>query len=50
MSLLFAFPAMQETPPLIPFSTNKYMSMSEMSSNSIPVILSIASQLNPRLL
>ena len=42
--------AMQEIPPLIPFSTNNYMSMSEISSNSAPVILSIASQLNRGLL
>ena len=33
--------------PVIHFSINKCMSMSEISSDSIPVILSIASQLNP---
>ena len=50
MCLLFALLnrlAMQEIPPLIPFSINKYISMSEFSSNSFPVIFSITSQLNP---
>ena len=41
---------MQEIPPLILLSKNECMSMSEVSFNSIPVILSIASQLNPGLL
>ena len=41
--------AMQEIPPLIPFSTNKYMSVFEINSNSFSVILNIASQLNPGL-
>ena len=36
---------MQETPPLIPFSKNKYTSASEISSSLTSVILSIASQL-----
>ena len=42
--------AMQEIPPLIPFSINKCMSLSEICSNSVLVILSIATQLNPGLL
>ena len=53
MYLLFALLnllAMQEKPPLIPFSINKYISMSEISSNYNSVILIIASQLNPGLL
>ena len=37
---------MQKMPPLFPFLTNKYMPLSEISSNYILVILSIASQLN----
>ena len=41
---------MKEIPPLIPFSINKCMSMSQIRPNSILVILSIASQLNPGLL
>ena len=41
---------MLEIPPLIPFSINKCMPMSEIGSNFIPVVLSIASQLNPGLL
>ena len=40
---------MQEIPPHIPFSINKCLSMSEIGSNFIPVILSIAFQLNPGL-
>ena len=50
MHLLLALPyllAMQEISHLIPFLTNKYMSM---SSNSFLVILSFAFQLNPGLL
>ena len=39
-----------ETPTFIPFSINKYMSMSETRFYFILVILSIASQLNPALL
>ena len=39
-----------EIPPLIPFSINKYMSVSEMRSNFILVISNIESQLNPGLL
>ena len=53
MYLLFALLsilAMQEIPPLIRFSINNCISMSEMSSNYISVVLSIASQLNPVLL
>ena len=49
MCLLFASPyllAMSEIPPLNHFSINKYMSMSEIFYNSIPVTLNIASQLN----
>ena len=38
---------MQEIPPLSPFSINKYLSMSDIFSNSIPVIFNVASQLNP---
>ena len=38
---------MYEIPPLNPFSTNKYMSMSEICSNFISVIFKITSQLNP---
>ena len=41
---------MYEIPLLIPFSINKCISMSEISSNSIQVISSIASQFNPGLL
>ena len=33
---------MQETPPLIPLLMNKYVSLFEISSNSISVILDIA--------
>ena len=47
--LLFASPLrwlMNDTPPRIPFSIIKYRSGSLSKSNSIPVILSIASQLN----
>ena len=38
---------MQETPPLIPFSKNKYIFASGISSSSTFVILSIASQIKP---
>ena len=37
-------------PLLISFSINKCMSMYEISSNSVPVILIMASQLNPGVL
>ena len=37
-----------DTPPRIPLSTNRCMSMSVSSSSDTPVIFSIASQLNPR--
>ena len=50
MYLLFALLcllAIYEIPPLLPFPINKCISMSEISFNPIPVILSIASQLNP---
>ena len=53
MYLLFALLcplAMQEIVLLIPFLINKCMSKFEMSSYSMLVILSIASQLNPGLL
>ena len=51
MYLLFALLhllAMSEIPPLIPFSINRCMPISKISSNSILVILSIASQLIPK--
>ena len=51
--LFFALPyllAMKEIPHLTLFSINRCMSMSEIGSNSMSVILSIASQLNPGLL
>ena len=50
MYLLFALlnlSQMQEIPPLNPFSINKCLPMSEISSNFIPIIFSIASQFNP---
>ena len=50
MYLLFAllcFEVIYEIPPLIPFSINKCISMSDIGSSSICIILSIASQLNP---
>ena len=53
MYLLFALLnllAMYEIPHLIPFLSNKYMSVFEISSNSILIILSITSQINPGLL
>ena len=46
MYLLFAllnYLAMEEIPPLIPFLINKYISLSEIGSIYISVILSIAS-------
>ena len=39
-----------EIPPLIPFSINKCMSISEIRFNFIAVIFNIVSQLNPGLL
>ena len=42
--------AIQETPPFINFLINRYISVSEISSNSILFILSIASQINSGLL
>ena len=50
MHLLFALAyllAMQQTPPLVPFSINKYLSMSDIFSNFTSVIFIMASQLNP---
>ena len=50
MYLLFALLcllALYEIPPLIPFSIKKCISVSLISSNSIPVIFNIASQANP---
>ena len=38
---------MQEIHPLNPFSTNKYLPMSDVFSNFTPIIFNIASQLNP---
>ena len=49
MYLLFALAyllAMEET-PLNPFSTNKYLSISDIFSNFTPVIFNVTSQLNP---
>ena len=50
MYLLFAslnFLEMYEIYPLNPFSINKFLYMSEISFNFVPVIFKIASQLNP---
>ena len=50
MYLLFALLNLlqiYEIPPLNLFSINKCFSISEISSNSTPVIFNIASQLNP---
>ena len=52
MYLLFALLcllAIYDIPPLIPFSINKCKSISLISSNSIPAILRIASQVSPGL-
>ena len=38
---------MYEIPPVFSFSINKYMSVPKISSDSISVSLSIASQRNP---
>ena len=39
--------AMQEIPPLNPFSINNYLSIPDIFSIFIPVIFNIASQINP---
>ena len=41
---------MQKIPPVILFSMDNYMPLSEISSDSISVMLSIVSQINPGLL
>ena len=50
MYLLFALLyllAMQEIPPVNPFSIDKYISIPEIFSNFAPAIFNISSQLNP---
>ena len=48
--LLTLYLAMQKIPPVILFSMDNYMPLSEISSDSISVMLSIVSQINPGLL